>query len=212
MLEEKTKTTKYYDNVSVGKRTKQVVYICEQKDKPSMFEYYIIASDKKQSIVIVKSKKRADELCSYLNSKDIKATTIHGNHRKEKIDKGAEDFNAGNINILITTDKILQSLELKNIETIINYDLPSEHEDYFSRLILVDEVGESISFVSHEEENYLTMIEMRQKNEISKEVLDGFVSNDNTNITHPTKEKKKKSRHRNRKTKNAVKEDDTEEE
>ena len=215
MLEEttqKTKTTKYYDNVSVGKRTKQVVYICEQKDKSSMFELYIQQSDKKQSVVVVKSKKRADELCAYLNSKDIKATTIHGNHRKERQEKGAEEFNAGTINILITTDKILQSLELKNIETIINYDLPSEHEDYFSRLILVDEIGESISFVSPEEEGYLAVIEMRQKNEILQEILEGFVSTCGDKITHPTKEKKKKPRHRSRKKKNVVEKEDKEEE
>ncbi len=215
MLEEttkKTKTTKYYDNVSVGKRTKQVVYICEQQDKAAMFEQYIQSSEKKQSAVVVKSKRRADELCSYLNSKDIKATAIHGNHRKVQIEKAAEEFNAGTINILITTDKILQSLELKNIETIINYDLPSEHEDYFSRLILVDEVGESISFVSSEEEGYLAVIEMRQKNGIPQEVLEGFVSINNDNATHPTKEKKKKPRHRNRKTRKVELEEDKEEE
>jgi ATP-dependent RNA helicase RhlE len=200
---------KHYDNVNVGKRTKQVVYLCEQQDKASMFELYIGRSEKKQSVVVVKSKRRADELCSYLNSKDIKATAIHGNHRKEQIDKGAEEFNTGSINMLITTDGILQSLELENIETIINYDLPSEHEDYFSRLILVDEVGESISFVSPQEEGYLGVIEIRLKDEIPQVELEGFVPTQNE--VHATKEKTKKSRHRSRKTRKVVKEDDNEE-
>jgi len=192
MSEETTKKPsikKYYDNVNVGKRTKQLVYFSEQQDKPSMFELYIGRSEKKQSAVVVKSKRRADELCLYLNSKDIKATAIHGNHRKEQIDKEAEEFNTGRINILITTDKILQSLELKNIETIINYDLPPEHEDYFSRLILVDEVGESISFVSPEEEGYLAVIEIRLKDEIPQAELEGFVATQN--VAHSTKEKKR---------------------
>jgi len=201
---------KHYDNVNVGKRTSQVVYLCEQQDKAAMFELYIEHSEKKQRVVLVKSKRRADELCSYLNSKDIKATAIHGNHRKEQIDKGAEEFNTGSINMLITTDGILQSLELKNIETIINYDLPPEHEDYFSRLILVDEVGESISFVSPEEEGYLGVIEIRLKDEIHQEELEGFVPTQNE--VHVTKEKKKKSRHRNRKIRKVIKSEDNEEE
>jgi len=206
MPEETTKKyskKKYYDNVNVGKRTKQIVYFCEQQDKASMFELYLQRNVKKQTVVLVKSKRRADELSTYLNSKDINVTAIHGNHRKEQVYKVEQEFNAGEINILITTDKILESLELKNIQTIINYDLPSEHEDYFSRLILVDEVGESISFVSSEEEGYLAMIELRLKTEIEQAELEGFEPIQNK--AHKTKEKKKKPRHRHRKTRKAVK-------
>ena len=201
---------KYYDNVNVGKRTKQAVYLCQQQDKAAMLELYIKSTEKKQSIVLVKSKRRADELCLYLNAQDIKATAIHGNHRKEQIEKGAEEFNTSSTNILITTDKILQSLELKNIQTIINYDLPTEHENYFASLLLVDEVGESISFVSPQEELYLEIIEIRLKDEIPQVELEGFEATENQ--THSTKEKKKKNRHRNRKKRKVVKEDDNEEE
>ena len=201
---------KYYDDVNVGKRTKQAVYFCEQEEKPSMLELYVKRSEKKQTVILVKSKRRADELSLYLNSKDIKVTAIHGNHRREQVDKVAQEFNSSEINILITTDKILQSLELKNIETIINYDLPSEHENYFASLILVDEVGESISFVSPDEEGYLAVIEMRLKAEIEQVELEGFEPTQNT--AHKTKEKKKKPRHRKRKTRKEVKSEDKEEE
>lgn len=214
MSEETTKKyskKKYYDNVNLGKRTKQVVYFAQQQDKAAMFEFYIKNSDKKQTVVVVKSKRRADELSAYLNAKEIKATAVHGNHRVEHIVEVSKTFKSDELNILITTDKILQSLELKNIETIINYDLPSQHEDYFSRLILVDEIGESISFVSPEEEGYLAIIEIRLKNEIPQEELEGFVPT-NDEVTHASKEKKNKARHRNRKTRKVVKSDDKEEE
>ena len=216
MSEEKTtkkySVKKYYDNVNVGKRTKQVVCLCEEQDKAAMFEFYLGRNENKKNVVLVKSKRRADELFSYLNSKDIKATAIHGNHRKEQLQKAEKEFNEGEINILITTDKILQSLELKNIETIINYDLPPEHEDYFSRLMLVDEVGESISFVSPQDEVYLEIIEIRLKNEIPQESLEGFEPTNENNKTHIAKEKKNKPRHRNRKTRKVVKPEDKDEE
>jgi len=213
MLEEKIKKPsikKYYDNVNVGKRTAQAVYLCEPQNKAAMLELYMKVSDKKQTVVVVKSKRRADELFTYLNSKDIKAIAIHGNHRKEHVEKETNNFNASTTNILITTDKILQSLELKNLETIINYDLPHEHEDYFARLLLVDEVGESISFVSPQEEGYLMVIEMRQKNDIKQAELKGFVPAQNE--AHVIKEKKKKPRHRNTKSKKVVKPEYQEEE
>jgi len=191
---------KYFDNVNVGKRTKQVVYLCEQNDKAAMFEQYLKNSDNKQTVVITKSKRRADELSTYLNAKDVTATAIHGNHRSEQIDKAAKEFNEDNLNILITTDMILQSLELKNIQTIINYDLPSEHENYFSRLILVDEIGESISFVSPDEYTFLSIIEIRLKAEIDQEELEGFIPQDDKATVH-VKDKKKKPRHSKKKKK-----------
>lgn len=203
---------KYYDDVNLGKRTKQVVYLCEEVDKPAMLEVYFEVSDKKQTAIVVKSKRRADELSTYLNSKDVKAMAIHGNHRKEKVEELSSAFNAGEINILITTDKILQFLGLKNLECIINYDLPYEYENYFNRLLLVDEVGESISFVSPQDEDALSIIQMRQKNDIPQEVLEGFESLTQDKVTHVTKEKKNKTRHRNRKTRKDAKSEDKEEE
>lgn len=201
---------KYYDNVNVGKRTKQVVYFSEQQDKAAMFEQFLKNTNKKQTVVVTKSKRRADELSKYLNAKDIKAVAIHGNSRTEQIEETAKLFNSAELGILITTDKILQSLELINIRTIINYDLPSEHEDYFSRLILVDEIGESISFVSEQEEGYLAMIEIRLKNEIPQEELEGFVPTVSDKVAHSVKEKKKKPRHRKNKTKKVSKPEDKE--
>lgn len=215
MSEETTKKPskkKYYDNVNVGKRTKQVVYLVEQNDKPAMFEQFIKNSDKKQTVVIAKSKRRADELSVYLNAKEIKATAIHGNHRVEQMLEATKSFNSGELNILITTDRILQALEFTNIESIINYDLPPEHEDYFDRLILVDEIGESISFVCPEEERYLSIIEIRLKNEIPQEELEGFVPAVVNEVVHSKKEKKKKPRHLKNKTRKVSKSEDKKEE
>ncbi|QOY51238.1 helicase-related protein [Candidatus Sulfurimonas baltica] len=199
MSEEKTKKPskkKYYDNVSVGKRTKQVAYLVKEGDKASMLEFFIKNSDKKQSVVVVRSKRRADELNEYLKTKDISATSIHGNHRVEQHEEAAKAFNSGELNILITTDMILQSLELNNIQTILNYDLPPQHEDYFNRLILVDGVGESICFVSPEEEGLLSILELRLKNEMPQEELEGFTPEVSDEVAHVAKDKKKKPRHR----------------
>ena len=61
-----------------------------------------------------------------------------------------------------------------------------------------------------QEEGYLAVIEIRLKNEIPQEELDGFVSS-NDEVAHASKEKKKKPRHRNKKTKKVSKSDDKEE-
>ena len=178
---------KYYDYISVAKRTIQNVYFVAQHDKNSMFELLVKNSDKKQTVVLTRSKKNADELADYLKLKEIKALSIHGNHRAEQINDARLSFNVGETTILITTDMILKSMELTGIERVISYDLPLVPQEYFARLILVDEVGESISFVSPDEEGTLETIEFLMKCEMKELELEEF-----SPTAAPRKEKKKK--------------------
>ena len=203
MSEETTKeavptTKKYYDYVSVGNRTKQVVYFVEQHDKPVHFELLLKENPGTKAIVIAKSKKAADELGEHLKSKSIKATVVHGNHRASQHQDAQNAFNANEINILITTNSIYETLEFNDIKTIINYDLPFEPESYFKMLRVVDEVGESISFVNIDDEKMLETIEFMMKYEMPKEELEAFT---HTPLPRADRSKKKKPRHKKKKQK-----------
>jgi ATP-dependent RNA helicase RhlE len=201
MSEETNKPTKkYYDYISVGNRTKQVVYFVEQHDKTNLFELFFKDNSNKQIVVIAKSKRNADELGAFLKTKEMNATVIHGNHRVSQIEEAGQAFNAKDINILITTDKILETLELHNIQIILNYDLPLDAQSYFKTLRLVDEIGESISFVNSEDEKMLESIEFIMKYEIPREEIEAFKHTPLPSLA-PKKEKKKKPRHKKSKTK-----------
>ncbi|WP_373001941.1 helicase-related protein [Sulfurimonas sp.] len=204
---------KYFDNVSVGKRTKQVVHFVEQHDKAAMFEQIIKNIPNKQTVVVTKSKRNADALHSHLKTQGIQALTVHGNHRAVQLEEATKAFNSSELNIIITTDMILKSLELTNIQLIVNYDLPIEYPEYFVRLDHVDEVGESILLVGPDDKSTLQIIEMRMKMEIPEEEVEGFVATEfDAKNTQTKKDKKKKPRHRNKKKKtDTLKEDEQEE-
>ena len=189
---------KYYDHISVAKRTSQVVYFVAQHDKTAMLDLLLKDNSTKQTIILTKSKKSADELYFHLKDVGFKALAIHGNHKPEVVIESAKAFNDGEINIIITTDMILQSLELKNIQTILNYDLPLEPMNYFKRQRLVDEVGETISLVSADEDKMLSTIELMMKIEVPEATLDGF---EPTPFVQTYKPKKKKPRHKKAKAK-----------
>ena len=190
-------TKKYYDHVSISKRTKQVAYFVAQHDKTALFEQWLEHNAKKQIVVLTKSKRTADEMSKYLASKGILTTPIHGNHRVEQKEEASRAFNASKIHIIITTDMILKSLNLAKIEVIVNYDLPQAPDEYFVRLKHVDEIGEAISLVSKEEKTALEMIELMMKQEMPKEKMKDFVSTPAPQGKKPeqnAKEKKKKPR------------------
>ena len=193
-IEEQPTKKKYYDYISVGNRTKQEVYFVEEHDKHQLFELFIQKNPNKKTVIITKSKRKADELTAYLRTKAIIATTIHGNHRKEQIEKTAISFNNGEINLLITTEMILFSLELQNIEMIINYNLPLQPENYFKSLRYVDEIGSSISFVNAEDEKILDIIELMMKYNIPQIEIEEF---EHTPLPKTIKKDKvKKPRHK----------------
>lgn len=190
-------TKKYYDHVSIAKRTKQVAYFVAQHDKTALFEQWLKNNAKKRIVILTKSKRTADDMSKYLSSKSILATPIHGNHRVEQKEEASRAFSTAKINIIITTDMILKSLNLAKIEVIVNYDLPQAPDEYFVRLRHVDEIGEAISFVSNDEKSTLEMIELMMKQEMPKEKLKDFTPTPPPQSNKPAqnpKDKKKKPR------------------
>lgn len=195
MSEEQSKPKKkYYDYASVGNRTEQRAYFVQNHDKNRMFIELLKDFSEKRILLIAKSKRAADGLMEYLSAKNISALCIHGNHRVSQIEEAASAFNAKKANILITTDRILEKLTLSDIEVLVNYDLPLEGPDYFARLLLVDEIGESISFVDPEDESMLALIEHMMKCEMDELEIEDFVHSKCEE--KQVKDKTKKPRHK----------------
>jgi ATP-dependent RNA helicase RhlE len=195
MSEEKSKPTKkYYDYISVGNRTKQVAYFVQQHDKNRMLEELLKPFTEQQVLVMVKSKKSADKLYEYLKTRDINALAIHGNHRVSQVEAAEVAFNAKELAILITTDKIREKMTLKDVKLLVNYDLPFESADYFKRLLLVDEIAEALSLIDPEDEVMLTTIEHMMRREMDELELAHFEHT--KEIIKIQKDKTKKPRHK----------------
>jgi len=192
----------YNDPISVAKRSKQKVYLCAQGDKNTMLEKIIRAMDKKQAVIVIKTKRGADALSVYLQTREIDAVSIHSNKGKEACKAGAKAYNEGEVDIIITTDMILQSLDLIDVDCLLGYDLPNEPEHYLSRIACLGEEGESISLVSEQEETLLFLIERMIRQEVPVEELEGFVPTPEAEEIPPLSRKpKKKPRHRKQKSK-----------
>lgn len=195
MSEENTEVTKkYYDDISVGNRTKQTSYFVQQHDKNKMFTQLIKTIQEKQILVIVKSKRNADGLMQYLKEKEINSLAIHGNHRASQIEDAQTLFNEKEIKILITTSRILETFTLSDVQVLVSYDLPLLASDYFKALRLVDEVGEAIALIDPEDERTLATIEMMMRGEMTEVEIENFEHSKNS--TKTLKDKTKKPRHK----------------
>jgi len=202
MSEERDSTEKsiYYDQRSVALRTTQSIYFVQEHDKTSMLGLLLNDYKGKQVVIVVKSKKKADNLSAFLISKEFNVSSVHGNHRQEQQQEAAAKFNLGALNMIITTDMILKKLALENIKLVLSFNLPEFPQDYYNRLAFMKELGVAIAFVSPEDEPLLDDIEFNMKAEIEEKVLDGFVASVTPSHTGKTKkDRTKKPRHRKNK-------------
>lgn len=203
----------YYDPISVAQRTPQKLHLVAGCDKSAMLAYIVKSSEDLHAVVITKTKRAADSLSDYLKKQEINAASVHGSKRVHENEAAAKAFDEGELTVLITTDMILQSLELTSITHMVSYDLPTEPEHYLSRIGCLNERGEAIAFVSEEQEVELIDIERVMRHEIPEEALEGFVPtplSETDTTPQPGKDKKKKPRHRKQKRKAASKANETE--
>lgn len=195
MSEENTTTPKkYYDYISVGNRTKQESYFVQQHDKTRMLLELLKPFTQKKILLIVKSKKSADTIQALLKEHSFNSIAVHGNHHSSQIEDAQTAFNAKELEILITTDKIFDAMKLEDVELLINYDLPFEAADYFLRLRTVDETSQSVALIDPQDEGQLETIELMMKCEMDEKELEKFKHTNRTQ--NSPKDKTKKPRHK----------------
>lgn len=86
------------------------------------------------SLVFVNMKHRADKLCKDLKRQGIRAEALHGDVKQQKRERIMAAFRAGEIDVLVATDVAARGIDVRNIDIVINYDLPNDSDCYVHRI------------------------------------------------------------------------------
>lgn len=73
----------------------------------------------------------------------LKAAELHGSMSQEQRMKAMDSFRAGRASFLLATDLASRGLDIKGIETVINYEAPQSHEIYLHRVGRTARAGRS---------------------------------------------------------------------
>ena len=147
-----------------------------------------------QALVFTRTKHGADRLTKQLQKVDISAVAIHGNKTQNNRMKALNSFKNNRIRILVATDVASRGIDIKNMQQVINFDVPTVAKDYIHRIGRTGRAGESgkaISLVSADEYKLLNDIERLLKKTLKRYVVDGFEPNHNIPITNHETVKKK---------------------
>ncbi|TPX72501.1 hypothetical protein CcCBS67573_g05829 [Chytriomyces confervae] len=86
------------------------------------------------TLIFVRSKKNADELALYITNKGLAANSLHGGRLQQEREQALSEFRKGTTRILVATDIASRGLDVPNVNLVINFDLPSEIDDYVHRI------------------------------------------------------------------------------
>jgi len=127
----------------------------EENDKPQML-LDLINSVKGLTIVFVETKRKADMLEDFLVREGFPATSIHGDRVQQDRTAALRTFSSGQTPYLIATNVAARGLDIENIAHVINYDMPTDIDDYVHRIGRTGRAGKagmSTGFISSENIN-----------------------------------------------------------
>lgn len=82
---------------------------------------------------------------------------IHAGHTQGHRNRAIKAFRDGSIRILVTTDLLARGLDVPNVDTVINFELPAQADDFLHRIgrtARAGREGHAITFVTQSDRNY----------------------------------------------------------
>ncbi|XP_070606633.1 ATP-dependent RNA helicase DDX3X isoform X2 [Erythrolamprus reginae] len=121
--------------------TQKVVWV-EESDKRSFLLDLLNATGKDSlTLVFVETKKGADSLEDFLYHEGYACTSIHGDRSQRDREEALHQFRSGRSPILVATAVAARGLDISNVKHVINFDLPSDIEEYVHRIGRTGRVG-----------------------------------------------------------------------
>ncbi|MEC8733839.1 MAG: DEAD/DEAH box helicase [Planctomycetota bacterium] len=149
----------------------------ERWDKPRLLSYLIAKEDPTMSLVFCRTKRTVDKIQKSLDRDKIAAHAIHGDMIQGKRNRVIRELRSGGLKVLVCSDLASRGLDVDGITHVINYDLPEDPEIYVHRIGRTARAGRdgvAWSFVSPDQGDLLTAIEMLANTEIPRMALDDF--------------------------------------
>ncbi|OJD22983.1 hypothetical protein ACJ73_05664 [Blastomyces percursus] len=98
---------------------------------------------KDRVIIFFRAKKETHRVRIIFGLMGLKAAELHGSMSQEQRIKSVESFRDGKVSFLLATDVASRGLDIKGVETVINYEAPQSHEIYLHRVGRTARAGRS---------------------------------------------------------------------
>jgi len=115
-----------------------------------------------QAVIFLNTRRKVEWLTDMLRKKDFTVSSLHGDMDQRDRELIMREFRSGSSRVLITTDLLARGIDVQQVSMVINYDLPSNRENYIHRIGRGGRFGRkgvAINFVTTEDARILKDIE-----------------------------------------------------
>jgi len=124
-----------------------------------------------QAVIFCNTRRKVDWLTEKMHLRDFTVSAMHGDMDQKERDVIMREFRSGSSRVLITTDLLARGIDVQQVSLVINYDLPTNRENYIHRIGRGGRFGRkgvAINFLTAEDHRTLKDIESFYNTEIEE--------------------------------------------
>ena len=87
-----------------------------------------------QAIIYCNTRRKVDWLTEQMQGRDFTVSAMHGEMDQRERDLILREFRDGASRVLITTDLLARGIDVQGVSLVINFDLPTNRENYIHRI------------------------------------------------------------------------------
>ncbi len=140
----------------------QTVLFLKSAEKLNALRNLIRERQQERILVFLRTKHGADKVVKSLTNLGLNLVAIHGNKSQMQRQTALENFKKGKCFVLVATDIAARGIDVRDVEVVVNYDLPDIPETYVHRIgrtARAGASGQAVSFCSANERKSLYAIE-----------------------------------------------------
>ena len=158
---EKIKVQSYVEEAML----EQFYYDVPSREKFSLLVHLLKKENAGLAIIFCATRSRVNVVAKNLYKNGLQAEPLHGGLSQNQRKRAIDAFHANKVDILVASDVAARGLDIKNVNLIVNYDIPKNSKDYIHRIgrtARAGTTGKVISLLSHEDhENFRSVLDDR---------------------------------------------------
>jgi len=115
-----------------------------------------------QAVIFCNTRRKVEWLTENMRLKTFTVSAMHGEMDQRQRELIMRQFRSGSSRVLITTDLLARGIDVQQVSLVINYDLPSNRENYIHRIGRSGRFGRkgvAINFITEDDKRAMKDIE-----------------------------------------------------
>ncbi|KAJ8286726.1 hypothetical protein GJAV_G00042610 [Gymnothorax javanicus] len=110
-----------------------IVQVTQFSKRDSLMDF-LKTTGSERTMVFVETKRKADFIATFLCQENVPTTSIHGDREQREREQALADFRSGKCPVLVATSVAARGLDIEHVQHVVNFDLPSNTDEYVHRI------------------------------------------------------------------------------